>query len=64
MDHQNKNGEVLIVTLRQKPNRFEPDAWLGLLYYFMQSHYIYTLKWSFQSVGRFIAARLTTSLLF
>ena len=62
--HQNKNGEVLIVTLRRKPNRFEPDAWLGLLYYFMHFHCIYTLKCSFQSAGRFIAARLTTPLLF
>lgn len=62
--YQNKNGEVLIVTLRRKPNRFEPNAWLGLLYYFMQFHCIYTLKCSFQSVGRFIAARLTTPLLF
>jgi len=43
--NQNKNGEVLIVTLRQKPNRFEQkNAWLGLLYYFMQFHCIYTLK--------------------
>ena len=62
--YQNKNGEVLIVTLRRKPNRFELDAWLGLLYYFMQSHRIYTLNWSFQSVGRFIAVRLTTPILF
>ena len=40
------------------------NAWLGLLYYFMQFHCIYTLKCSFQSAGRFIAAKLTTSLLF
>lgn len=60
---KNKNGEVLIVTLRRKPNRFELNAWLGLLYYFMQFHCIYTLKCSFQSAGRFIAARLTTPLL-
>ena len=38
MDHHNKNGEVLIVTLRRKPNRFEPDAWLGLLYYFESTY--------------------------
>ena len=62
--YQNKNGEVLIVTLRRKPNRFELDAWLGLLYYFMQFHCIYTLKCAFQSAGRFIAVRLTTPILF
>ena len=50
--------------LRRKPNQFEPDAWLGLLYYFMHFHCIYTLKCSFQSAGRFIATRLTTPLLF
>lgn len=59
-----KNGEVLIVTLRQKPNRFEQNAWLGLFYYFMQFCCIYTLKCAFQSVGRFIAVRLTTPILF
>lgn len=63
--HQNKNGEVLIVTLRRKPNRFEhKNAWLGLLYYFMQFCCVYTLRCAFQSVGRFIAVRLITPILF
>ena len=62
--YQIKNGEVLIVTLRQKPNRFEQNAWLGLFYYFMQFCCIYTLKCAFQSAGRFIAVRLTTQILF
>ena len=62
---QNKNGEVLIVTLRRKPNRFEhKNAWLDLLYYFMQFCCVYTLKCVFQSAGRFIAVRLTTPILF